>query len=155
MTQDFQKTHLRTAQTGMALSVTLAALATIFIAAMTNLRRIAGAAGGIDAPEPVAWGWVASVTILPLVICFFAFARTAGCLGAPERLGRTEALVYKGLVGACLAALLVRAGTVGLETTLLVVALPPVLLFVAVRQNRAAGRMGDGLTSLEAERALP
>lgn len=155
MTQELQKTHLRTAQTGMALSITLAALAGAFIAAMTSLRRIAGSAGSIDAPEPVAWGWVAAVTILPLMACFAAFARTGGRLGAPDRLSRTEALAYKGLVVVCLGGLLMRAGTVGLETTLLVVALPPVLLFVAVRQNRAAGRMAHGLTSLEAERALP
>ncbi len=150
-----QKTHLRTAQTGMALCVTLAALATVFIAAMTSLRRIAGTAGGIETPEPVAWGLIATLTILPLVVCFFAFARTAGRLGAPERLSRSEALIYKGLVALCLGGLLLRTGTVGLETTLLAVALPPVMLFVAVRQNRVAGRMSHDLTSLEAERALP
>lgn len=150
-----QNTHIRTAQTGMALCVALAALVTLFVAAMTNLNRLAGQAGGLDAPDPLSWHWVVSVTILPLAAFFVAFARTAGRFGAPTRLSQHEATGYLGLIAVVLVGLVLRAKTSGLETTLLVVALPPVLLFVAVRQNRSTLRQEAHLTSLEAERALP
>ena len=141
MTSTEQKTHVRVAETGMALCVALGVLAVFFIAAMTNLNRLIGISAGLAPAAPASVMTICLMTIVPLVAFYLAFARTAGRLGAPRRLRRHEAYLYFALIGLVLMASLARAWTVGLETILMAVTLPPVLLFMALRQNRAARGM--------------
>ncbi|MEM6303513.1 MAG: hypothetical protein AAF744_02275 [Pseudomonadota bacterium] len=138
MTAPQHQHHIKLAETGMALCVALGALLAIFVAAMTNLNRLIGSTAGFAAPEPMSILGTCLVTGVPLMAFYVAFARTAGRFGAPARLSRREVTLYFALMAGVLGASFARVWVAGLETTLLIVTLPPVLLFLAVCQNRAA-----------------